>query len=648
MSKLGVVIQKTADHQVGEFLQQSRPRLVKLVDDLALARFIREHAPDTVIIGRLNAPQPMNGDPLEAAVSWVEEQLPVYRAHPEIDYWEGYQEIRTDSAEQIAWFASMEAERVRLLGEHELRACIGNFATGTPELDHRWEAFFPAVRAAREFNGILGLHEFSAPLLQFAFGPHQANPQSDQGDEGWLTGRYRKVWRQFLMPNKLEIPIAITAAGIDGHALADIPWRPAHWIRGGWLAFKDWWQEQEPEPQAAETHYLQQLIWYDDLLGQDDYVLGAAIFAVGDNASDFDLSGPLLDQLGEHITQSAESEGALEKQSTLLLLEGADAYHARYLLYAQPMHPNTLQATWKYLLAYQASQGQSFHDAVRICRDERDVITAINPSVQQIAWLKRYTQANLDIIHAKDRTELGKIMNQRVADNTRFGPPWSVGVSDLRLKWPVAHKDHTIIQAFGADTPFYQSQGNNGSPVHGHEGWDILASEGAAVLAAADGAVLQLDVNPDNWPYGLTVRLEHRLPNGDTYQTAYGHLDKILVQIGDLVEAGQAVGIVGRSGQCKLPDEYYLHFHVHWIGATQQGRRDPWGRIWPRNLIWPGEKMIDAYGYREGVEPPAFPEPQPYSGPRLKPKTLIGAQMPAGPRLQAAEFQVLKQARLEA
>ena len=46
-----------------------------------------------------------------------------------------------------------------------VKACIGNFATGCPDVTNATiiEAFYPAIKAAKEqYNGILGLHEYSA------------------------------------------------------------------------------------------------------------------------------------------------------------------------------------------------------------------------------------------------------------------------------------------------------------------------------------------------------------------------------------------------------------------------------------------------------------------------------------------------------
>jgi hypothetical protein len=35
------------------------------------------------------------------------------------------------------------------------------------------------------------------------------------GGEGWLTGRYRKMYRQYLIPAGKKIPLVITEHGID-------------------------------------------------------------------------------------------------------------------------------------------------------------------------------------------------------------------------------------------------------------------------------------------------------------------------------------------------------------------------------------------------------------------------------------------------
>lgn len=55
--------------------------------------------------------------------------------------------------------------------------------------------------------------------------------------------------------------------------------------------------------------------------------------------------------------------------------------------------------------------------------------------------------------------------------------------------------------------------------------------------------------------YGNIVSIFHK----DGYATRYAHLKSFKVKTGTLVETGQPVGIVGRTGRASTP---HLHFEV--------------------------------------------------------------------------------------
>jgi murein DD-endopeptidase MepM/ murein hydrolase activator NlpD len=55
--------------------------------------------------------------------------------------------------------------------------------------------------------------------------------------------------------------------------------------------------------------------------------------------------------------------------------------------------------------------------------------------------------------------------------------------------------------------------------------------------------------------YGLAVVLDQ----GDGLQTIYGHTSKILVHVGDEVDSGKAIALVGCTGVCTGP---HIHFEV--------------------------------------------------------------------------------------
>lgn len=151
-----------------------------------------------------------------------------------------------------------------MLAGEGIRSVVGNFATGHPPLD-QWPHFYPAIQAVREHNGFLGLHEYSAPTMRF--GTHAEG-------EGWLTLRYRKAYRQHLIPAGLKAPLVITECGIDGM----VGNRPGPKGRG-WKDFVRYWADQGMGTDGP-GNYVEQLAWYDGELMRDPYVVGAAVFTM--------------------------------------------------------------------------------------------------------------------------------------------------------------------------------------------------------------------------------------------------------------------------------------------------------------------------------------------------------------------------------
>lgn len=115
-----------------------------------------------------------------------------------------------------------------------------------------WRAFYPAIDAAKANGGVLGLHEYSTPTMRNQF--------DESSGEGWLTGRYRKVYRHILIPDGRTIPLIITECGIDGGVIGQ--------AGNGWKHY------------ASAQEYFNQLIWYDGLIKEDSYVLGATVFCL--------------------------------------------------------------------------------------------------------------------------------------------------------------------------------------------------------------------------------------------------------------------------------------------------------------------------------------------------------------------------------
>jgi murein DD-endopeptidase MepM/ murein hydrolase activator NlpD len=110
--------------------------------------------------------------------------------------------------------------------------------------------------------------------------------------------------------------------------------------------------------------------------------------------------------------------------------------------------------------------------------------------------------------------------------------------------WPV---DGTLEGGFGGRrNPF------GGRGFEYHEGQDIDAEYGDAVLAAGSGRVT---IAGRQRGYGNVVYIDH----GAGLSTRYGHLSQIHVAVGQTVARGQKIGLVGSTGRSTGP---HLHYEV--------------------------------------------------------------------------------------
>lgn len=127
---------------------------------------------------------------------------------------------------------------------------------------------------------------------------------------------------------------------------------------------------------------------------------------------------------------------------------------------------------------------------------------------------------------------------------------------DGQLELPV---DGTTTSPFGV----YRSY-NDGTLTARHTGQDLRAPVGTPVHASAPGRVVlaeSLDVR------GNTVIIDH----GWGVLTGYSHFSEILVEPGQMVQAGEIIGMSGNTGRSTGP-------HLHWELAV--------GGTWVDPLVW--------------------------------------------------------------
>jgi len=100
---------------------------------------------------------------------------------------------------------------------------------------------------------------------------------------------------------------------------------------------------------------------------------------------------------------------------------------------------------------------------------------------------------------------------------------------------------------------------NRYSPLQSHYGIDLVAAPNEVVLAVAKGTVILADWTIET---GYTIAVQHE----NNFISVYKHNSKLLKRQGDVVGAGDAIAIIGNSGE--LTTGPHLHFELWQNGNT--------------------------------------------------------------------------------
>jgi murein DD-endopeptidase MepM/ murein hydrolase activator NlpD len=152
--------------------------------------------------------------------------------------------------------------------------------------------------------------------------------------------------------------------------------------------------------------------------------------------------------------------------------------------------------------------------------------------------------------------------------------PWAVSSYDHfyftrpnpadQVNWPLA--DYRYGQMFFSNVV--------------HTGVDIDAFEGSPVLAAGPGVVVWAGwglfreaPNDKSDPYGQAVSIRHDFGyNGEQLYTVYAHMSRIDVTVGQYMQTGEQLGLVGQTGNVTGP---HLHFEVRLGNNSFQNTYNP-------------------------------------------------------------------------
>jgi hypothetical protein len=327
-SKIGFHIDIQIHPGQAEKMIRAETRIVKVITSMGFLRDLHHALGDkTILIARdwkvsddftrFGGPT----DPVGAARRWLDAMRPSIVQAP-FAYWEGFNEMNNWA--MMRQYGEFEAERQRLMAAEGFKCCIGNFSTGTPSISNApgdgredlWPQFYPALAAAHQFKNILGLHEYGGIWLDLFYGPNQAAavqtgkrvPFPQSRDEGWLFGRYRKVWRRHIEPNGwTNLRIALTEFGLD-KAGDSVTTPLAGYVTQAWRTCGSAWSKLDRRSDS-EQYYFEQLQWADRQMQQDPYLVGATIFTWGsfaDGWHDFDIEGPVAEKLVSYIQSTRD------------------------------------------------------------------------------------------------------------------------------------------------------------------------------------------------------------------------------------------------------------------------------------------------------------------------------------------------------
>lgn len=204
----------------------------------------------------------------------------------------------------------------------------------------------------------------------------------------------------------------------------------------------------------------------------------------------------------------------------------------------------------RFLIGFGRDFGASA-DLVATLADGRTIARhlAIAPriwKIENLSTLPRVAQPSAEFQRRRPG-ELARIEAARAADHATDG--WR-----QPFLWPARGR---ISGLFGSQRIY------RGEPGAFHSGVDVAAPAGTPVVAPADGVV----VLAADMPFTLEGNLL-MIDHGMGLNSAFLHLSRIDVSVGDVVARGQKIGAIGMTGRA-------TGAHLHWSMKWRDQRIDP-------------------------------------------------------------------------
>jgi len=187
-----------------------------------------------------------------------------------------------------------------------------------------------------------------------------------------------------------------------------------------------------------------------------------------------------------------------------------------------------------------------------------------------------YSAGGEAVVEARIPVTPGTYSHEQLTVTPRFGaPPNAADQEQLRQDQEkaraaarVAHRtprmwsDEVVMpRASRVTSGFGDGREFNGQVSSRHLGLDLQGAQGDTVVAAMRGVVVLVE------PFLLAGNIVY-VNHGGGVLSAYFHLSRQLVQVGDSVDAGTPVGLIGATGRVTGP-------HLHWVVRYGMTSVDP-------------------------------------------------------------------------
>ncbi|HOZ05403.1 MAG TPA: M23 family metallopeptidase [Arenimonas sp.] len=143
-------------------------------------------------------------------------------------------------------------------------------------------------------------------------------------------------------------------------------------------------------------------------------------------------------------------------------------------------------------------------------------------------------------IAARIEREQAEVVSARLRNDNRRD-------FDTAFIWPLEGR---VSGVYGSQRIY------NGTPKSWHSGLDVAAAQGTPVKAPAAGIITF--AKPDLYLTGGTILIDH----GMGISSNFLHLSRLDVKVGDRVEQGQVIGLVGATGRATGP---HMHWGMNWL-----------------------------------------------------------------------------------